>query len=127
MRALERKKAIIDVLCSRRQESVDNLAFEFDVTRRTIIRDIEELSLSYPIYTMTGPTGGIFIDDNYRLRFRKLSTEQIRALEKAMATASIKDGATLNVNLPILFVWVHILAQIATIKTQCTIAISLRV
>lgn len=96
MKAIDRRKAIIDVLCERKQEQVNNLAFEFDVTRLTILRDIQELSLSYPIYTVQGKGGGVFIDDTYRLRSRKLSTEQVRVLEKAMATASIKDGLLLK-------------------------------
>lgn len=36
MTASERRNAILEVLCLRRFETVSNLAFEFDVTDRTI-------------------------------------------------------------------------------------------
>ena len=45
----ERREAILKVLCQRRQDKIDNLAFEFGVSVRTIKNDIEELSLAYPI------------------------------------------------------------------------------
>ena len=40
----ERREAILKVLCQRRQDKIDNLAFEFGVSVRTIKNDIEELS-----------------------------------------------------------------------------------
>ena len=39
--AVERRQAILEILCERRHEKIDNLAFEFEVERRTIRRDIE--------------------------------------------------------------------------------------
>ena len=43
----ERRQALLRLLCERRYETIDNLAFEFSVNRRTIRRDIELLSLFY--------------------------------------------------------------------------------
>lgn len=54
----ERREAILKVLCQRRQEKIDNLAFEFDVSVRTIKNDIEELTLAHPIETVRGRYGG---------------------------------------------------------------------
>ena len=54
----ERREAILKVLCQRRQDKIDNLAFEFGVSVRTIKNDIEELSLAYPIETVRGRYGG---------------------------------------------------------------------
>lgn len=96
MKAIDRRNAIVDILCKRKQAHVNNLAFELQVDRSTILRDIELLSLSYPIYTVSGNGGGVFIDDNYRLRSSKLSAEQVSVLEKAMATLSIKDSQVLK-------------------------------
>lgn len=48
MKALERRQALIETLCKRRHDKVCNLAFEFGVNERTIRRDIEQLSLSFP-------------------------------------------------------------------------------
>lgn len=50
----ERRLEIIKILCSRRQETMSNLAHEFEVSIRTIKRDIDTLSLSYPIVTILG-------------------------------------------------------------------------
>lgn len=62
----ERRDAIIDVLCKRRQDTVANLAHEFDVSVRTIKYDIEELTLAHPIETIRGRYGGgVRIADGY--------------------------------------------------------------
>ena len=58
MRPNERRAAIFDALCIRRQDTVENLASEFGVSEKTIRRDIEELSCSYPIETVRGRYGG---------------------------------------------------------------------
>lgn len=42
----ERREAILNVLCKRRQDTVENLAHEFGVSVRTIKYDIEELTLT---------------------------------------------------------------------------------
>lgn len=41
MRPNERRAAIFDALCIRRQDTVENLASEFGVSEKTIRRDIE--------------------------------------------------------------------------------------
>ena len=56
-KTVERRQMILEVLCERRFERIDNLAFEFKVNRRTIRRDIEILSITFPFYTTKG-TGG---------------------------------------------------------------------
>ena len=43
MRPNERRAAILDALCIRRQDTIANLAEEFGVNEKTIRRDIEEL------------------------------------------------------------------------------------
>ena len=50
----ERRQMILEVLCQRRFEKIENLATEFEVSRRTITYDIQILSCSYPIYSLTG-------------------------------------------------------------------------
>ena len=45
MKTLERRQALIELLCERRCEKIDNLAFELGVSGRTISRDIQALSL----------------------------------------------------------------------------------
>ena len=50
----ERRMAILEYMCERRHETLENLMFEFDVSRSTIIRDLDELSRHYPLYTKSG-------------------------------------------------------------------------
>lgn len=66
MRANERRMRLIEELCERKFDTIDNLAFELGVSRRTICYDIEELSLSYPIFTAKGTGGGVWVRDGYR-------------------------------------------------------------
>lgn len=54
----ERQEAIWHVLCVRRRDTAENLAHEFDVTIRTIYRDIQMLTLTYPIESIRGRHGG---------------------------------------------------------------------
>jgi hypothetical protein len=42
----ERRQALIELLCRRRHDTYENLAKEFNVCKRTIQYDIEELTLS---------------------------------------------------------------------------------
>ena len=49
LKANERRQKILEILCVRRQETMENLAQEFNVTIRTIRNDIEELTLAHPL------------------------------------------------------------------------------
>lgn len=91
MTASERRQKILEVLCSRRTEIIDNLAFEFNVSRRTIRYDIEILSLDYPIYTSKGTGGGVYVDDNFRLGRAYLKDSQRALLENLLPTLKGKD------------------------------------
>lgn len=83
MRATERRQAILEALCIRRSDKVENLAFEFDVNESTIRRDILELSLNYPIYTQTGRYGGgVYVADDYYLGKQYLTAEQQSLLQE---------------------------------------------
>ncbi len=92
MTASERRNTIIEVLCLRRFDTVENLAFEFGVTGRTIRNDILTLSLEYPIYTAKGYQGGIYVDENYRLGKSYLKDEQKELLERLLPELSGKDA-----------------------------------
>ena len=82
MKALERRQRILETLCERRYEKVENLAFEFSVNESTVRRDIQELSLSYPIYTKTGVYGGVYVAEGSYLGRQYLKREQKEFLEK---------------------------------------------
>lgn len=61
-----RRQSILRLLYRRGNMTLEELAEEFGVSRRTIRRDIEILSLTEPIYTQTGRYGGgVFISQDH--------------------------------------------------------------
>lgn len=86
MRANERRRAILEAICERRFDTEGNLAFEFGVSRRTIVNDISEISCHYPIYTETGGIGGggVYVKDWYRLDCKFFTDKQLEFLERIL-------------------------------------------
>ena len=84
MTATERRQEIMNALVMRRHETVACLAAEFGACERTILRDITELSLSYPIEPLRGRfTGGYQLASWYRPGRKVLTQEQIEAIREA--------------------------------------------
>ena len=96
MSSMERRMEILETLCRRRNDTVENLANEFGVSKRTIKYDIEYLSLSYPVYTVQGNGGGIYISDGYRLGIKYLTETQSDLLEKLSARLTGEDLETMK-------------------------------
>ena len=96
MTTSERRNAILESLCLRRFEKVDNLAFEFNVSGRTIRNDILSLSLEYPIYTVQGNGGGIYVEEDFRLGKSYLKSEQQELLERLLPRLSGKDAEVMK-------------------------------
>lgn len=87
----ERRQNILKVLCERRYEKIDNLAAEFNVSRRTVSYDIQILSCTYPIYSETGPYGGVCIYEGFNLGMKYLTKEQAEFLESILHNYSDKE------------------------------------
>ncbi len=81
--ASERQQAIIRLLVHRRMETRMNLAAELGVDEKTIRRDVEALSLRYPVETVKGRGGGIRLAGWYRPGRKTLAPEQASAIRKA--------------------------------------------
>lgn len=94
--ALERRQSLLEVICERRYETIDNLAFEFGVDRRTIRRDIELLSISHPIYTTKGTGGGVHVVEGYRLGKKYLTEKQEELLERLCSRLTGEDFETMQ-------------------------------
>ena len=54
----ERRQQLLETLCRRRHDTYGNLAREFNVSERTICRDVAVLMCSYPVETVCGRFGG---------------------------------------------------------------------
>ncbi len=79
----ERRREILRLLCRRRYDTIGNLADEFGVSKRTIQRDIEVLSISEPIYTQQGKhSGGIYVVDGYSMDRMYMNEGEICVLQK---------------------------------------------
>ena len=84
----ERRRQLIAVLYKRQNDTVGNLAFEFNVSSHTIRNDLRVLELEYPIYTKVGMGGGVFVLDSCRLRQRWLTVRQRELLMDVCRTLS---------------------------------------
>src|SRR5689334_5817881 len=57
------------------------LAEELEVSQRTILRDVEALTIAgVPVYADGGHGGGIALDENYRVTLTGLEEAEVRAL-----------------------------------------------
>ena len=61
-----RRMEIISILSAKGHTTMRELAWELEVSRRTIMNDVIALSFDYPIYTKPGEGGGVFITENYK-------------------------------------------------------------
>jgi len=94
---VERRQAIFELLCKRRHEKIENLMFAFSVSRRTIIRDIEVLTLTYPIETIRGRYGGgVKVADWYHPNRLSLCSEQMQLLKKLAPALEGDDLSIMN-------------------------------
>lgn len=93
----ERRNEIMKILCRRRNETVQNLAFELDVSERTIRRDIELLSLTEPIYTQSGRYGGgVYVEEGYSRDRMYMTEEELSVLHKLADIADKQTECALN-------------------------------
>lgn len=76
-----RQLEILLYLMEVKKTTYAKLSLQFEVSKRTIIRDIDSLSaMGIPIYTQSGYEGGIFISPDYRFNnsfFTKSEIEDI--------------------------------------------------
>lgn len=83
----ERRLKLIKLLCQRRHETIINLSKEFNVSVRTIQRDIDEISDMLPIYVKTGRyNGGVYVVDEFNADKMYMSDNEIEVLEKVRET-----------------------------------------
>lgn len=72
---------ILMILLRHEKVTADYLSEKFEVSRRTINRDIENLCMAgIPLVTTRGPKGGISIMEGYRMDRSLLSSEELEAI-----------------------------------------------
>jgi predicted DNA-binding transcriptional regulator YafY len=80
------------LLYAKRRMTARGLAAELEVSERTVYRDIEALcAAGIPIYTQSGPNGGIALDEQYRPSLTGLSREEVQALFVTATASPLHD------------------------------------
>ncbi len=91
MRA-DRLLSIVLLLQKQRHVKAKTLAETLGVTERTIYRDIDALSLAgIPVYTKTGPDGGCFIEETYRVGLNWFTDSELQTLLYTGSTTLLSD------------------------------------
>ncbi|MEM7343154.1 MAG: YafY family protein [Chloroflexota bacterium] len=91
MRA-DRLLSLMMLLQTQRQMTAEALATELEVSKRTIYRDIDALSIAgVPIYANGGPGGGYALLDSYRTTLNGLNDNEIRALFMLTIPSPLSD------------------------------------
>lgn len=98
---LNRMFEIVYLLLERKKLTANELANHFEVSKRTILRDIEALSIAgIPLYTSKGKGGGISLLDNYVLDKTIISTDEqdqvLFALQSLAATHHLDSEIILS-------------------------------
>jgi len=92
---------IVHILLNQKRATAPKLAAHFEVSKRTILRDIDALATAgIPIYTTQGKGGGIFIHDNFVLDKALVSEDEQKqilfSLQSMAATALLDTEQTLS-------------------------------
>jgi predicted DNA-binding transcriptional regulator YafY len=92
---------IVYLLMNKKRMTTTELASHFEVSKRTILRDIDALSTAgIPIYTLQGKGGGVFIYDKFLLNKTFLSEEEQKqilfSLQSTSATEFIENEKLLG-------------------------------
>lgn len=94
---------IIYLLLDNRQQKAQVLADHFNVSTKTIYRDVETLSKAgIPIKMQQGISGGIILDERYMTNQKKLSDREEKGLESAIENIKKLPNAQLEYALKML-------------------------
>ena len=98
---LNRLFEIVHLLMNKKRVTANELAAHFEVSKRTILRDIDTLGAAgIPIYTTQGKGGGIFIYDNFVFNKTLVSEEEQKqilfGLQSVAATGLIETEQVLG-------------------------------
>jgi predicted DNA-binding transcriptional regulator YafY len=88
---------MIYFLLEKRKSTARELAYHFDVSTKTIYRDVEALiKADIPIYMQKGVNGGISLDENYSINQTRLTATETEKLIKALADIKKLPNAKLE-------------------------------
>lgn len=91
MDTAHRRLEIISILVAKGHTTMRELAWELEVSRRTIMNDVIALSFDYPVYTKPGEGGGVFITENYKPYTNTLTQTEQETLSRLYRRAVGKE------------------------------------
>ncbi len=92
---IDRLIGILSVLLQKEQTTAPELAEQFEVSRRTINRDIEDLcKAGIPIVTLQGSGGGIRIMEGYRMDRTLLTSRDMQVILAGLRSLDSVSGST---------------------------------
>lgn len=90
---LDRMIGILSILLQKEKVTAPYLAEKFEVSRRTINRDIEALCMAgIPLVTESGASGGVSIMDGYKIDRTLLSTSDMQAILAGLRSLDSVSG-----------------------------------
>ena len=90
---IDRQIGILSILLQRDKITATELAEKFEVSRRTIVRDIEDINRAgIPIQTTQGQNGGISIMENYKIDKTLLSSSELQAILSGLQSLDSVSG-----------------------------------
>lgn len=90
---IDRMIGILSILLQKEKVTAPYLAEKFEVSRRTINRDIEALCMAgIPLVTETGANGGISIIENYKIDRALLTTSDMQAILAGLRSLDSVSG-----------------------------------
>lgn len=90
---IDRLIGILSILLQKDKMTAQELAEKFEVSRRTILRDIEALSMAgIPILSEQGQGGGISIMEGYKVDRTVLSSEEMKAILTGLQSLDSVSG-----------------------------------
>lgn len=94
--ATERRQLVLEAISDRRLVKMADLAAEFGVDERTIRRDVQYLSCSYPIITENWRGGGVKAMDGWYLSHRYLHDDQEALLRSLLPGLQPEERKTME-------------------------------
>lgn len=112
---IDRLIGILSVLLQDKKITAPELAEKFEVSRRTIYRDIEDLcKAGIPIFTSQGAGGGISIMDGYKMDRTILSSKDMQMIMAGLRSLDSVSGSHYYVQLMEKSRLVHLISSTET-------------
>lgn len=93
----ERQRRILEILSARRFETTSNIAHELNVSRYTVMRDLDELTDSASFYTIRGRYGsGVYATDGWYFSKIYLTSNQEALLRELLPGLQPEDQKTMQ-------------------------------